>query len=540
MRRVAGVAGLVLVLVLALALAACSAETSPATDVNYDRAKLRGVVRWNNGDGPGQMWWEYRKVGTQPWLEQGARTSSPRMTGDGSTAVEKTLSGLTDATSYEYRICGKLDSVPPIACYDRDGSASAGAWDRVTTAPHPTVTPKSAFALNDSVGVATHPTYLDTVHAQENAIAQKIAAAGIRHVRNGMAISVDPYWNQLVWANMRAWSSHALISSWSVDRCAVSSTAGHTVRMYLDKIAEIDGDLSSAIEGTNEVDLLCSQDWVSRERLYVPRLYQEVKGHPDPVIRSLPVLGPSFAFNGASEIGDISGWIDFGNTHPYSGCMSPTPQHVQQYGIDRYAPAGGTKPIIVTEVGFHTAIASTEPYIQPPCDERTGGVYTLRTVLEHFKLGIKRSYLYEAIDLWPNPQRDRSEWNFGILRNDLSAKPAYTYLKNLLATTRSTDTAALTPLKLKVEQGPSDLRTLLLRQADGDYVLALWRHASVWTRDQRQPIPVLPAQVKVSLPTTSSVARVQPHESTVETPVPLTDRRVTLDVAGDAMLLVIR
>jgi hypothetical protein len=538
MRRVAGVIGLVLVPMLALV--ACSAETDPASDVNYDRAKLRGVVRWGNGDGPGRVWWEYRKVGTQPWLEQSERMSWPRMTGSGSAAVEKTLTGLVDATSYEYRICSSLDSVTAAVCYDRDGSASVGAWDRFATVPHPRLTPRAAFALNDSVGVATHPTHYDTVHAQENAIAQKIADAGIRHVRNSMAISTDPGWNQIVWANMSSWPNHGIVSSWRVDRCAVTSNAGHTVRMYLDKIADIDGDLSSAIEGTNEVNVFCSEDWVNRERLYVPQLFQGVNSHPDPVIQSLPVLGPTFVRAGSSEIGDISQWIDFGNTHPYSGCTSPTPQHVQRYGIDDYAPAGGTKPIIATEVGFHTAVGSTEPGIQPPCDERTAGVYTLRAVLEHFNLGIMRSYLYEAIDPWPNPQRDRSEWNFGILRNDFSAKPAYTYVKNLLATTSSPNAATLTPLKVKVDQGPPDLRTLLLRQADGDYLLALWRHASVWNPSQRQPIPVPPARVTVSLPTASSVAKVQPHQGTAETPMLLTDRRVTLDVGGDAILLVIR
>jgi hypothetical protein len=529
--------GLLLGVLATVLVGACSAGRT--SNVSYDSATLNGTVRWELGDGPGHVWWEYRRLGHETWSEQGPRSSWPRMDVE-PTTVEKTLSGLAETTTYEYRICGSLDTSPEqVVCLKSDGS-SDGEWDRFTTTAHPTVTPSSAFVFNDSVGVASHPTYLDTVYSEMDRIAGLMADAGIRHVRNGMAISTDPAWNELVWSKMRAWPGHGIASSWAVDRCAVTHDPGHTVRMFLDKIAEIDGDLSSAIEGTNEVDQFCTPDWVNRERAYVADLFHEVRSHPDPIIQSLPVLGPSFAHGGASQLGDTSQWMDFGNTHPYSGCTSPTPAHVQQNGIDSYAPAAAGKPIIVTEVGFHTAMNMQPGGGQPPCDERTGGVYTLRTFLEHFKLGIRRSYIYEAIDLWPDPGKTNPEWNFGLLRNDFTPKPAYTYLKNLLATTTSPDHTSLAPLKLNVEQGPSDLRTLLLRQADGDYVLALWRHASVWDRDARKPITVDPADVRISLPTAEAVARVEPHVSTAESSVPVSDRRVTIPVGGDAVLLVIR
>jgi hypothetical protein len=406
-----------------------------------------------------------------------------------------------------------------------------------------TVTPRSAFAFGDSIGVATHPTYFGTVHDQEDRVAQAIADAGIKHVRTGMAISDNDGWNERAWNNMRAWPEHGIVSSWGVDRCSVNwENRGHTVREYLDKIAEIDGDLSSAIEGTNEVNKYCADGgWVEPERRYVASLYREVNGHPDPVIRSLPVIGPSFARpEAAAQLGDVRRWLDVRNTHPYTGCLSPTPEHVQRYGIDDYEPAGGTKPVYATEVGFHTAVSSASPGEQPPCDERTAGVYTLRTVLEHFNMGIRRTYLYEAIDLWPDPARQKASWNFGILRNDFSPKPAYTYLQNLLATTQSEEAVELEPLELEVERGPGDLRELLLRRADGAYVLALWRHVSVWDRDIRQPLPVAPSRVEVSLPSARSVARVEPHVSAAEQRLPMAGGRVSFDIAADAVLLVIR
>jgi hypothetical protein len=407
----------------------------------------------------------------------------------------------------------------------------------------PSLTPRSAADFDQSIGVATHPTYFGTVHDREGEIAQLMYDAGIRHVRNGMAISDNAGWNERAWANMRAWPEHGLVSNWGVDRCSVTfEDEDHTIRQHLDKIAEIDGDLSSAIEGTNEVNVYCSEgDWVARERRYVAALHRAVKTHPDPVIRSLPVIGPSFGRAGAAaELGDVSRWIDLGNTHPYTGCLSPTPEHVLRYGIADYAPAGDSKPVFATEVGFHTAVNTAETDVQPPCDERTAGVYTLRTVLQHFNLGIRRTYLYEAVDLSPDPGRARASWNFGILRNDLTPKPAYTYLANLLATTRSRPTVDRTPLQLAVDRGPSDLSTLLLRRSDGAYVLALWRDASIWDRDARRPIGVEPEPVELRLPTARSVAKVEPQLAPAEAPLRLARGRVALEVAGDAVLLVIR
>jgi hypothetical protein len=430
-------------------------------------------------------------------------------------------------------------ALPACSLDDDEGDSPAPPAPRERVG---TVTPGSAFAFGDSIGVATHPTYFGTVHDQEDRIAQAIADAGIRHVRSGMAISDNDGWNERAWTNMRAWPEHGIVSSWGVDRCSVNwENQGHTVREYLDKIAEIDGDLSSAIEGTNEVNKYCAEGWVERERDYMASLYRQVNRHPDPVIRSLPVIGPSFARAGAAaQLGDVRRWLDVRNTHPYTGCLSPTPEHVQRYGIDDYEPAGGSKPVFATEVGFHTAVASRNPGEQPPCDERTAGVYTLRTVLEHFKAGIRRTYLYEAIDLWPDPAREKASWNFGILRNDFSPKPAYTSLQNLLATTRSGEAVELAPLPLEVERGPGDLRELLLRRADGAYVLALWRQISVWDRDARQALPVEPSRVEVNVPSARSVAKVEPHVSADEQKLPIENGRVGFDVAGDAVLLVIR
>ena len=91
----------------------------------------------------------------------------------------------------------------------------------------------------------------------------------------------------------------------------------------------------------------------------------------------------------------------------------------------------GRKPVWATEAGFQTAARSRDG--QPPVSEKAGAVYLLRTFLEHFISGVRRTYAYELLDESAEPALRKSEQHFGLLRHDFSPKPAYTALRNLLA-----------------------------------------------------------------------------------------------------------
>jgi hypothetical protein len=148
-----------------------------------------------------------------------------------------------------------------------------------------------------------------------------------------------------------------------------------------------------------------------------------------------------------------------------------------------------------------------------------------------------RVVFLETIDLAPDRGRSEPEWNFGLLRNDFSPKPEYTALKNLLAAIGTGAPAALEPLKLSIESGPDDFRTLVLQRADGSYLIALWRLTSVWDRHASTPIAVPPQRVKLSLPDARSVGAIAPMASTSKTALPLSHSRVVVDVAGDPLVL---
>jgi hypothetical protein len=138
---------------------------------------------------------------------------------------------------------------------------------------------------------------------------------------------------------------------------------------------------------------------------------------------------------------------------------------------------------------------------QAPVSEAAGAVYMLRTFLEHFRDGIPRTYAYELLDEKPDPRGRDSELHFGLLRHNFSRKPAYVALRNMLAVVgREGGRPSLRPLRIDMARPNGDVRRLVLRKADGSYVVALWRLASVWDRDHRHALHVAPRSLALRIP----------------------------------------
>jgi hypothetical protein len=391
------------------------------------------------------------------------------------------------------------------------------------------VTPVSADAFYNSVGVSIHMSFWDTVYGQADRVAGALADLGVRHVRDGMWHSTVRDWNRRLYDQQAVVARRGMKFTYGFDLRPESGTVSQRLGVIAGRLA----GTAEAIEGPNEPDLYEAGDWLARLRRFMPELYDAVKHNPNPAIRSLPVLGPSFAVGGEGAFGGNAKAMDLGNIHPYTGCQSPTPAHLR-FVAGAYAPVSGGKKWWATEAGFNTALNSPpNGNVQPPCDERTGAVYTLRTLLEHFKFGIARTFLYELIDLRPDPGKVDAESNFGLLRNDFSPKPAFTAVKNLLRIVGSSGPSKPRPTPFSAK----GCRSLLIERGDGTYLAFLWRLDSVWDRDARRPIVVPPKRVKVSVPDASWARLVRPLDSTTETPVALRGHQVELDLGGDPVAL---
>jgi hypothetical protein len=156
-------------------------------------------------------------------------------------------------------------------------------------------------------------------------------------------------------------------------------------------------------------------------------------------------------------------------------------------------------------------------------------------VLENYVDGIERSYVYELINPFNDPFN--SQANYGLLRNDWTPKPAFTALKNLLAMVGTDRRAQLTPLPYAIAGDTSDLRRLVLEQADGSHLLILWRTASVWNRDAKQRLVVAPRRYAITVPDLESYAAGDPIAGpALLAGAPQSDQ-IAIDVAADHLVL---
>jgi hypothetical protein len=172
--------------------------------------------------------------------------------------------------------------------------------------------------------------------------------------------------------------------------------------------------------------------------------------------------------------------------------------------------------------------------------ESAGAIYTLETLLEHFKSGIARTYLYELIDEQPDPRAANPNDHFGLLRNDFSPKPAFTALKNLLELVgQGAPRSGLRPLRLDVAGDSDQLRKLVVQKADGSYVVALWRMTSVWSTHARRSLSAGTRSVTFRLPAGSHARIADPIASASTTRLRVVEGAGRIAVGRDPVLLLV-
>jgi hypothetical protein len=144
--------------------------------------------------------------------------------------------------------------------------------------------------------------------------------------------------------------------------------------------------------------------------------------------------------------------------------------------------------------------------------EALAAKYIVRLYLENFRLGIKRTYLYQLLDNIAHPAIGDPDGSFGLLRYDLSERPAFgavAALAHLLAATPAGGRAVPPNLRLVLTvrgagefTDPSRGHHLLVRRPDGTLLLLLWHEVSGedTSSHPRRPVtvPPLPARIEAS------------------------------------------
>jgi hypothetical protein len=350
-------------------------------------------------------------------------------------------------------------------------------------------------------------------------VRDRLVELGVKHVRDasypaGTRLGdVVPRFNELAGLGVRG----NLLSGDPLGRWGAGSISEH-----LAWVRKNVAGFTESLEGPNEYDYVSvDADWPVNLRAYQCEWARQVRG--DGVLSAKTVIGPSFTrSDSTSKIGDLTGCLDRGNMHPYPGGLSPDRTNWGDLSVSlaNAQPTSASKPVWATETGYHNAV-NCSGCGHHPTSEKAAGVYLPRLFMENFRRGIPRTYSYELIDQWPDPEKVEPEKNFGLVRNDGSRKPAFVALRNLLAILADNGSASgKLAYSLQCPDCPEPLRQVLLRKSTGAYYLAVWRESSVWNRDTRTDITNDPRYANLKLASPSKLEVFDPAQST--TPIDTT------------------
>lgn len=358
---------------------------------------------------------------------------------------------------------------------------------------------RQAQAFVRSTGINTHTYYTNTAyHLRFPTIKRRLVELGVHHVRENLVPNrPDQYrmLNQLAAAGI---DSQLIIGDPRNGRRGMRKLVGILA-------TRLRGSVSAA-EGPNEYDLSGDPRWRERLDRYQRALYRTLRRTA--ATTELPLVGPSVGqLKDGLEVTDLSRWLDYGNIHSYPD--GDPPEWILQTWLTAAARTSGSKPVMATESGYHNALRAHTG--QRPVSEAAAAVYLPRIYLDYYANGIVRTFPYELIDEFPDRGGDEPEWNFGLLREDLSPKPAFIAVRNLIGALEDPG-PGFTPGRLDFALGGDTeaLRSLLLQKRDGRFYLALWRATSVWDADARAPLAPRSAPLQVSFanpPETVRLAR---------------------------------
>jgi hypothetical protein len=376
---------------------------------------------------------------------------------------------------------------------------------------------RSAVALIDSIGVVVHFSYIDTAYKHQHALLAALRALGVRHIRDSVVIPSIPLIAGLRGAAREGITADLLTASMAT---APSVSVGASVRVLRGSI--------DAFEGPNEVDASGIPEWPKALSEYMPALVAAAHR----LAPGIPIIQPSFLHPADRPPGvPLPGLY---NEHPYP--LGGPPEPALQRAITD-APAGALeRGLVFTETGYHNALHSSTG--QPPVSEQAAAVYIPRVLAGDFEKGVRRTFIYELADEKPDPNLTDPEQHFGLLRLDLSPKPAFSALRTLISALLASPGPATRACIQARLAGASDVSRLDLRRPDGSRVLALWRPVPVWDTAHRRPIEPTTEHLAVTFDDTArNVVVWRPSQSPTPAAQIAATRRIQLDLGGDLVLV---
>ena len=351
-----------------------------------------------------------------------------------------------------------------------------------------------ADAFVDSIGINTHLTYTDTLYyTQWSTILSELQSSGIRHVRDGF----------YDWPSSSVFvTRHQALASAGIKTDYVVPLSGNTTSSVLQSFSSRVKDME-AIEAPNECDAgtNCGGGGtvgINNVVAFLPTLTAAGSA------LNLPVLAPSFTLASSYiAAGDLSSKVTYNNLHVYFGGRNPestgwgdSDSSRNGYGslawwLDQGNVDAANVTSMITESGYISYSKVNAPYTIPTSVEAS---YIPRTLLLAYNKGVKRTYMYEMID-------EVSSVGYGLLAADLSEKPAFTAVKNLIGVlTDAGSTFTAGSLSYSIAGASSSLNHTLLQKRDGSFWLVLWSEQSSYNPATNSTVAVIPQTINLICP----------------------------------------
>lgn len=279
----------------------------------------------------------------------------------------------------------------------------------------------------------------------------------------------------------------------------------------------------ASIEGANEIDLLMfskcdsmSDWWYVFDAGWQAAMYNLVQAAGNGTnLQNVTLVAPSIGWGTAPghprplcAQGDSSAYCSVGNMHSYPGGWMPSTSLQQNIQNNAKVVAGADKPVWATETGYHTAV-NYNGTAQWGVDEYTMGKYMPRLFLLYHANGVKRTFSYELLDQWADPNMTNPEANFGLVRFNYTYKPAASHLKTLISLLAEPNYPPFTPVpqNIVIDDPSNTVSSTLLAKSDGRFYLALWREVNSWNVTTMTRIPIQPVNVTLTLPAATRAAK---------------------------------
>lgn len=384
----------------------------------------------------------------------------------------------------------------------------------------------------DSIGVNTHLYYDSSVYHQKysSLIKPKLLQLGVRHIRDGATRNLNGYMDRL-----------KELQTLGIRSTLICDPRDITPQAAVSLTKELGTDVVEAVQGTNEYNLSGDRNWVNNLRNYQQQLYKAI--NEDSVTKNVQVYGPSLTEGSAyNAIGDLSAYVDYGTMNNYYSGRNPG---TNGWGSDNYGSlewnvrtakkASVSKQIITTETGYHSVVSTNDGHRGVP--EDVSGKYAPRLLLEQFNYGIPRTFIYELINVYYDPNSLYK--NFGLLRNDGTEKPAFVAVKNLIGLLKDPgSTFATGSLDYFLGGNTANIHHTLLQKRDGRFYLILWQEVSGFNVDTKQAINVSSQKVSLTLNTAIAKATIYvPNNSPNSTRSQTYPKQLDIDVSDRPVVI---